>query len=311
VATEPTKIILDTDVGHDDVVAWALVQASPELKLLGVTTVFGNTALERVWRNAKHTKLALGSQVPLFLGASEPLLRDRIHAESAHGESGLAGVTMPASTPILEPHGAVGFIIETVLSQPGQVTLVALGPLTNLALAIRLEPRIVSAIKGISLMGGGLNGGNITPAAEFNTLADPHAARIVFESGIPIQMFGFNITQEVFVMPTDLERVKSWGTKAGTFLTSVLQHSLDSHLSWGYPGASMHDPCPVVHLLRPNLFSMQTMNVHVETQPGHNFGRTTGDTGHQRLPEHDVDVAINADRRGVIEFILDRLETLG
>jgi purine nucleosidase len=304
------KIILDSDVGHDDVVAWSLIQASPELELLGVTTVFGNTSLERVWRNAHFTRKVLGSNVPILLGASEPLLRDRINAEAAHGPSGLAGVTMPEETAISQPRTAVQFIIDTVLEAPNQITLVPIGPLTNIALAMRLEPRIIPAIRQINLMGGSLTHGNFTPAAEFNILADPHAAQIVFSSGATIAMFGLNLTEETFLMPQDLERIKTWRTRAGAFLSDLLTHSLESHAGWGYPGASMHDPCPIIHLIRPELFTMRQMAVGIETQPGENFARTTGDPQGRWGRPANVNFAIDADRRELIEFLIGRLERL-
>jgi purine nucleosidase len=306
------KIILDFDAGHDDVVTWCLIHACPELELLGVTTVFGNTSLERVHRNAQYTKDVLGSSAPLIPGASEPLVRDRIDAEVAHGPSGLHGVNdMPPETEITEPRAAVQFIIDQVLKYPGEVTLVPIGPITNIALAIRLEPRIVPLIKEIAFMGGSLTNGNMTPTAEFNTLADPHALQIVLNSGIPCAMFGLNITEETFVMPPDLARVKTWPTKAGKFLGEVWQHSIDSHFGWGYPGASMHDPCPIIYLIRPELFQMQQMYVDVEIQYGRNFGRTTGDPKARWNQNPSCRVAVKNDVRGVIEFMLDRLETLG
>jgi purine nucleosidase len=306
----PRKIILDFDAGHDDVVTWSLIHASPELELLGVTCVFGNTSIERVLRNAKFTRQVLGSRAPIFVGASGPLLRDRINAEVAHGPSGLAGVTMPPEEPIAERRTAVQFIIDTVLAHPGEVTLVPIGPLTNIALAMRLEPRIIGAIQELAIMGGSLTHGNFTPAAEFNTLADPHAAQIVFASGAKIAMFGLNVTEQTYVMPADLERVKTWPTRAGAFLSNVLTHSVDSHAGWGYPGASMHDPCPVVYLIRPELFTMQHMYLGVEVQPGENFGRTTGDPLGRYRQAANASVAVQAEQRAVIEFMIDRLEQL-
>ncbi|MGL4611655.1 MAG: nucleoside hydrolase [Trueperaceae bacterium] len=305
------KIIYDFDAGHDDVVAWSLLHASPELELLGVTCVFGNTSLERVWRNALYTKNILGSTVPIKAGASGPLLRDRINAEVAHGPSGLHGVNdLPPETPITFNRDAVQFIIETVLAHPGEVTLVPVGPLTNIALTLRLEPRIIPAIKEIAFMGGSLLRGNFTPAAEFNTLADPHAAQIVFESGVPLAMFGLNVTEDVMIMPDDLALVKTWRTKAGKFLTEVLQHSVDSHLGWGFVGASMHDPCPILYLVKPELFEMKDMYVHVETAGFENFGRTTGDPLGRWKRKPNMKAAVKVDIRGAVEFMLGRLESL-
>jgi purine nucleosidase len=305
------KIIYDTDAGHDDVVGWCFLHASPEVEVLGITNVFGNTKLERVYRNSQVTRAVLGSTTPLLIGAAEPLLRNRINAEVAHGESGLQGVDMPPEQDITEPKRAVQFIIDQVLGHPGEVTLVPVGPLTNIALAMRLEPRIIPAIKEIALMGGSLTEGNFTPAAEFNTLADPHAAKIVFESGVPIAMFGLNVTAITYIMPDDLARVKTWQTKTGKFLSDVLTHSVISHTEWwGLPGASMHDPCPLVYLLRPDLFEMKEMHIDVEIQEGANFARTTGDRKNMWKRPHQTKVAVNADIRGVIEFMLSRLETL-
>ena len=217
---------------------------------------------------------------------------------------------MPSETAITQPRTAVQFIIDTVLETPNQITLVPIGPLTNIALAMRLEPRIIPAIRQISLMEGSLTHGNFTPAAEFNILADPHAAQIVFSSGATIAMFGLNLTEETFLMLQDLERIKTWRTRAGAFLSDLLTHSLESHAGWGYPGASMHDPCSIIHLIRPELFTMRQMALGIETQPGENLARTTGDPRGRWGRPANVNVAIDADRRELIEFLIWRLERL-
>lgn len=302
------KIILDCDPGHDDALALMLALASPELDVRGVTTVFGNVDLEQTTRNALVVREVLGATVPVFPGADRPLVRGRISAEAVHGLSGLDGPELPTPSRAAEDRHAVQFIIETVLGAPGEVTLVPTGALTNVALALRLEPRLAPALKQIVLMGGSLDTGNWTPSAEFNILCDPHAARIVFESGVPLVMFGLNATHQTPATPERVARFRALGTRVGSFAAELLDFFRAHHQErYGWNGAPIHDACAVAYLLRPDLFGTKAMRVDVEANEGLAFGRTVCDlwgvTG--RAPNAEVALAVDAD--GFYDLLVERV----
>jgi inosine-uridine nucleoside N-ribohydrolase len=299
-------IILDCDPGHDDAFALALAQTSPEIELLGITVTYGNTSLEHTYRNAKALARVLSSKAPVLSGSSEPLLRPRISGESAHGPSGLEGPTLPQAQPITGLRQAVPFIIEQALKH-STVTLVAVGPLTNIALALRTEPAIIPHIQEIALMGGSTGRGNITPVAEFNIFADPHAAQVVLQSGIPITLFGLNVTEHALLYQADLDQLKHNPSQASSFLAAVLDFFLKAHLGWGFAGACMHDPCPVAYLLQPELFELKPMRVEVDTGGGIGFGQTVCDPNSQNP---NARVAVGADYGGLRRLMMEHIATL-
>jgi purine nucleosidase len=304
----PRKIIIDCDPGHDDAMNLLLAFASPELEVLGITTTHGNVGLERTAHNALTIAELAGSSVPVFAGADRPLLRDPIHAEHVHGKSGLEGPILPQPTRALEGQRAAEFIIETVLANPHQVTLVPTGPLTNLALAFRLEPKIIPLIPELIVMGGSTDFGNFSPAAEFNILCDPHAAHIVYSSGIPLVMFGLNVTHQVLATPPRVEQFRALHTRVGDVMVALLEFFKKSYETrYQFAGPALHDPCTVAYLLRPEIFELQAMYVEVELSPGPSFGSTVCDvwsvTG--KTPNSRVAVQANADL--FFEVLLERI----
>ncbi len=308
----PENIIIDCDPGHDDALAIMLALASPELEVLGITVTYGNVALENTLRNAMIVRELCGSKVKIFAGADRPLLRERISAESVHGTSGLDGPALPAPTRGLEPVRAAEFIIESVLAQPNQVTLVPVGPLTNIALAMRLEPKIVPAVKRIVLMGGDAFLGNWTPAAEFNILCDPHAAQIVFGSGADIAMFGLNLTHQVLATPPRVERLRALGTRVGDAAVGLLEFfKLAYQRRYGFDGPALHDPCTIAYLIRPELFTLKAMHVEVDASNGPSFGRTVCDYWGVTGERANVQVALEADADGFFELLTQRIAALG
>jgi purine nucleosidase len=308
----PEKIIIDCDPGHDDALAIMLALASPELEVLGITTTFGNVGLENTARNALIVRTLCRSDVRVFAGADRPLLRDRINAESVHGASGLDGPQLPEPTGELEPQRAVDFIIESVLAQPDQVTLVPVGPLTNIALAMRLEPKIVPTIKRIVLMGGDVFLGNWTPSAEFNILCDPHAAKIVFESGAPIAMFGLNVTHQVLATPPRVERLQALGTRVADTTVGLLEFFKRAYnRRYGFDGPALHDPCTIAYLINPALFTTKAMHVEIETAEGPSFGRTVCDYWGVLGQPANAEVALEADADGFFELLTERISRLG
>jgi len=304
----PRKIIYDCDPGHDDAIAMMLALASPELEVLGVTVGYGNVGLERTAHNALVVREILGAEVPIYAGADRPLVRERISAEAVHGVSGLDGPHLPQPKRGLEPKHAVPFIIETVLAHPGEVTLVPTGPLTNLALALRLEPRIAPLIPQVVLMGGSLDTGNWTPAAEFNILCDPHAARMVFTSGIPLVMFGLNLTHQAIATPLRVERFRALRTPVGEITAQLLEFFREHHQArYGWEGAALHDPCTIAYLLRPELFKTQPMHVEVETNEGLNFGRTVCDRWNVTGQPANARVGLEVDAEGFFDLLVERI----
>jgi purine nucleosidase len=304
----PNKIILDCDPGHDDAIAMMLALASPELEVLGVTVTYGNVGLERTQQNARVVREIVGSSVPIYAGADRPLVRERIHAANVHGISGLEGPHLPTPRRGLEPQHGVHFIIEQVLAHPGQVTLVPVGPLTNIALAMRLEPRIIPAIKQIVLMGGSTDTGNTTPSAEFNIYCDPHAAKVVFNAGVPLAMFGLNLTHQALALPERVARFRQMGSKTGEFVAQLLEFFRTHHLErYGWQGAPIHDACAVAFVIKPELFKTGLYQVDVEANEGLAFGRTICDFWRVTGKAAGCEVALEVDVEGFYDLLVERI----
>src|SRR5918995_7365579 len=263
----PTPVILDVDPGHDDAVAIMLACAAPGLELLAVTTVAGNVPLEKTTRNALRVLSLIGhSDVPVAAGASSPLYRPLHTAENIHGESGLDGLEIP--DPSFEPdeRGAVKLIADTLRMAPEPVTLVPVGPLTNVALVLREHPELKERVARISLMGGSIGLGNTTPAAEFNVYVDPEAAREVFESGLTITMSGLDGTHQAGVGPEERERLRSLSRigGGGARRLGVFAPTHERRSRVGAP--PLHDAVAVAAVLEPALLKTRPMRVEVECE---------------------------------------------
>ena len=276
------KIIIDTDPGQDDAVAILLALASPEdIDLLGITCVAGNVPLDLTTRNARIVcELAGAPDVKVFAGCDRPLGRDLVTAEHVHGKTGLDGPDLPDPTmPLAEGH-AVDFIIETLRDHaPGTVTLCPLGPLTNIATALQKAPDIADRIEEIVLMGGGyFEGGNITPAAEFNIYVDPQAADIVFKSGVPIVVMPLDVTHKALVTATRNEAFRTIGTPVGVAVAQMTDffERFDKE-KYGSDGAPLHDPCVTAYLIQPAFFTGRHINVEIETESELTMGMTVAD----------------------------------
>jgi inosine-uridine nucleoside N-ribohydrolase len=313
--------IIDCDPGHDDVMA--ILLGARVLDLRGITTVFGNVDLEQTTRNARQTvEFAELTSIPVVKGMAQPLVREIRHAPEVHGESGLDGPRLePPTTPLAAGHGPE-FIIG--LSRAiDDLTLVPIGPLTNIATALRLDPSLPTRIKEISLMGGSLTAGNATPAAEFNIWCDPEAAHIVFCSGIPIKMVGLNVTRQVAATPERRAQVRAIGSRTSGIVADMLEfYSERLRVLSGLPGGSMHDPLAVAALVDPDVLRFEPMHVAIELHGAHTYGMTVCDARHLRVdgatlvaarpprgeaPNAEVAVEVNADR--FWEMFLDVLAT--
>jgi purine nucleosidase len=276
----PQKIILDCDPGHDDAMAILLANASPAIDLLAITTVAGNQTLPKTTLNARRVCSRAGIHgVPVAAGCDRPLLREQRVAENIHGESGLEGPTFAGEPDVpLDPRHAVDLIIELLLASDGDVMLVPTGPLTNIGMAMRREPRIVPKIRHISLMGGAWGFGNQTPSAEFNILVDPEAARIVFESGAPITMCGLELTHQAKATPDIIGRFADLHTPLGDFAVEMLRFFASTYRKMhGFDGPPLHDPTAVAWVIDPTLVETQPAHVDIETHAEFSYGRTVVD----------------------------------
>lgn len=290
------KIILDCDPGHDDAVAILLAAREPSLELLGVTVVAGNQTLENTQRNARNVLQWVGSDVPVYAGCSGPMVRDKVIAGDIHGSTGLDGPVFPPLHKELEPEHAVQFLIRTLLDSPGDITVVTTGPMTNLAMALRLEPRIAEKIARIVLMGGSITNGNVTPAAEFNILADAEAASVCFRSGRPITMVGLDVTRRVLCYPEIVERMGRIGNPASELFVALMEHFCKTQKAiFGWEGGPLHDPVTIASLIDPQLLTLKPMNVQIDIRSTQSYGRTNCDAfGYLRLPP-TADVAVDID----------------
>lgn len=273
------KIILDCDPGHDDAIAMLLAGKHPEIELLAITTVAGNQSIEKTTLNAlKVCSLANIRNVPIARGMDRPLVRPARPAANIHGESGMDGPSVPEPTLAPVAQHAVDFIIELLLQSDGDITLVPTGPLTNIAMAIRKEPRILPKIQAISLMGGAIGLGNTTPAAEFNIWADPEAAQIVFACGRPITMAPLEVTHQALATGEVLARLRAANRPVASFAADLLVFFANTYKEvYGFTAAPVHDPCAVAVVVEPGIVKTQMMHVAIETTGQWTTGRTVCD----------------------------------
>ena len=275
-----TKMILDCDPGHDDAIAILLALGSPEIDLLGITTIGGNHSLEKVTFNARAVcELAGRPEVPVHAGCMKPLVREAIDAAYIHGETGLDGVELPEpSRPLPEQH-AVTWLIETVMShEAGAITVVATGPLTNIAVAARMEPRIVGRIKEIVLMGGAYGVGNATPVAEFNILCDPEAAHIVFNETWPLTMIGLDVTHQALCTSEVQKTISSASPKLADAVNGLMDFFRSTYQDQeAFPDPPTHDPCAVAYVIDPALIPTRRCPIDVELRGELTYGMTVAD----------------------------------
>jgi len=311
---KPLPIIIDTDPGQDDAVAILLALASPEIDVLGITAVAGNVPLALTEVNArKICELAGKTSTKVFAGAVRPLLCPLVTAEHVHGRTGLDGPVLPDPSMPLQKQHAVDFIVETLMARDaGTITLCVLGPMTNIALALIREPRIASRIKRIVAMGGGFfEGGNSTPAAEFNIYVDPHAARVMFEANIPITLIPLDCTHQALTSAVRIEKFRQMNNRSGPATAALLDffERFDEQ-KYGTDGGPLHDPCVIAWLLKPELFISRDVNVAIECESELTMGMTVVDWWNvtDRKPNATVCRGINA--QGFFDLLTDRIAKL-
>ncbi|HEV7957485.1 MAG: nucleoside hydrolase [Microbacteriaceae bacterium] len=310
----PTKIILDCDPGHDDAIALLLAHGNPDIELVAVTTVHGNQTIEKVTRNALAVARIAGiTGVPFAAGAHRPLVRAAEVAESIHGESGLDGPVLPEPTIVPDARHAVDLIIDTVMSAaPGTITLVPTGALTNIALAVRKEPRIAERVKEVVLMGGGYHGGNWSAASEFNIVIDPEAAHIVFNEPWKLTMVGLDLTHQAIATPDAVAAIAAVDTGPARFVLELLEFfGRTYNESQGFEYPPVHDPCAVALVIDPSVMTVVRVPLDIELAGTLTLGMTVADFRSPAPESCTTFAATDLDHGRFWALIVDALERIG
>jgi purine nucleosidase len=309
----PKRLIIDTDPGIDDSLAILLALASPEVKLEALTVVSGNSTAQQGVINALGVlDLARSVEIPVAQGATIPLIQPLLVATETHGEVGIgyARLPMPFGKP-LQQH-AIDLIIDTILSNPGEISLVAIGPLTNIALAVRREPRIVEAVREVFIMGGAIRvGGNTTPLAEYNIYCDPHAAHIVFHSGLPLTLVPLDVTYQTILTGKDVDRLLEIQSPISRFIADATRFYMEFHNEYqNIEGCVINDPLALALTFAPDLVDTEHLFVDVDISGGVSMGKTFADFYQMTKTEPNMHTALGVRGRDFIELFLERMETL-
>ena len=290
------KVFLDCDPGHDDAINILLAGSSPELELMGISVVAGNQTIEKTTLNALKVCQHLGLDVPVAAGSGNAMVRNRLIAGDIHGETGLDGPVFEELKLQPDKRHGVQLIIDTLMASDGDIILVPTGPLTNIALAMRMEPKILPKIKRIVLMGGSYQNGNVTPAAEFNIMADGEAAFVVFNSGRPITMVGLDVTRKVLCYPHIVERMERIGTKPAMLFADLMKFFNKTQKEvFGWDGGPLHDPVTCASIIDPNLLKTRHVHVSIDIRSQESYGRTNCDMFNYQKLEPNCDVAYDID----------------
>ncbi|MFC5503450.1 nucleoside hydrolase [Lysinimonas soli] len=310
----PTKIILDCDPGHDDAVALLLAWGNPDIELVGVTTVVGNQTIDKVTRNALSVARVAGIVgVPFARGAERPLVRPIETAGAIHGESGLDGPVLPEPTIALDARPAAQFIVDTVMaSEPGEITLVPTGGLTNIALAARLEPRIIPRVKEVVLMGGGVHVGNWSATSEFNIVIDPEAAAIVFGAGWPVTMIGLDVTHQALATDEVVAAIAAVGTAPARFVGELMEFFAHAYRdTQGFDHPPVHDPVAVAYLIDRSLVRTVAAPIEIERRGEFTLGMTVVDLRAAAPDDCVTRVGLDLDADRFWALVVDALTRIG
>ncbi|WP_142414007.1 pyrimidine-specific ribonucleoside hydrolase RihA [Hathewaya massiliensis] len=306
-------VIIDCDPGHDDAIALMLALGSEKIEVKAVTTSAGNQTPDKTLNNALRVLTFLGiDNIEVAQGAKKPLMRDLIIAPEVHGESGLDGPELPNPGFKESSRSAVEVIADVLRNSEEKVTLIPTGPLTNIAIFLLTYPELKEKIERISLMGGAADGGNWTPAAEFNILVDPEAADVVFKSGVPITMCGLDVTHKAQVYDEDIEKFRGLSNATGKLVAELLDFFAIFHKDerFGFKGAPLHDPCAVAYIIDPSIIKTKKCHVDIETNGEFTLGATVVDYNDVLKKEKNVDVAFDIDREKFIQMIYDSVKNL-
>lgn len=291
------KIILDCDPGHDDAVAILMAAKNPNIELLGITVVAGNQTIEKTTINALNTIQYLNVDIPVFSGCGQPMVRKRaIIADDIHGKTGLDGPIFDKLIRKKESRHAVNFIIDTLLASDDDITMVTTGPMTNLAMAMRMEPKIIPKIKQIVFMGGSYQNGNVTPAAEFNIIADAEAAFVVFNCERPLVMVGLDVSRKALCYPEIIRRMGKNKNKAGSLFVDLMNFFCKSQKEvFGWEGGPLHDPITIAYLINPNVLKTKFVNASIDIKGIESYGRTNCDMFNYNHLEPNCNVSYEID----------------
>jgi inosine-uridine nucleoside N-ribohydrolase len=315
-ADRPIPLIIDSDPGLDDALAIGLAAASPEIELLAVTTVGGNADVTRCTENALRLLHAYGrDDVPVAEGAAGALLGSIVRATEVHGESGIGNTVLDPSPNAALPEGAVALIARILAEHPEPVAIAPIGPLTNIALVLRLYPQLASRISHVCLMGGSIGEGNTTALAEFNIIADPEAADVVFRSGVPITMIGLDVTHQALLDRDSAGELRALGNVSGRVAAELTDFALDRNMEWsGSTTTAIHDAVAIAHLMVPDLIAVAPYHVVVDTTNGPARGRTVCDGLPYRMKRDgrtpNADVGIVIDRARFERLLIDAFARL-
>lgn len=309
----PKRILFDTDPGIDDACAVLLALASPEVSVEGLSVVHGNCSLEQATANALSVlELANAAHIPVAKGCELPLVQPSLLAPETHGDRGVGYAELP--TPRTGPvaQHAIDFLIEKILASPGEMTLLAIGPLTNVALAIRQEPRIVQALKEIIIMGGALRyEGNTTALAEFNTYVDPHAAHIVYHAGIPTTLVPLDVTYQCILTPSDVTQLQEIHSPITQFVADATRFYMEFHDEFQkIDGCVINDPLALALMFAPELCTYQELPVDVDLSGGISMGKTVADFYNYGKKPANMRVALGVRARDFIDLFVERIQSL-
>ena len=308
----PKRIIIDTDPGIDDAFAFLLALASPEIQLEALTTTQGNVTLEKATRNALSVlELCNASQIPVAAGSMYPLVQPLRASADVHGASGIGGAQLPEpkAKPI-EQH-AVDYLIDRVLAEPNEISIFPIGPLTNIAMAIRKEPKFAKAVKELVIMGGAIKeNGNVTPMAEFNIYVDPHAAHIVFHSGIPITLIPLDVTHKCLFRQEHVDRLIKMDSPITQFIKDAIEVYLKFSYERGFEGSVLHDPLTLATVIAPELLTLKEYYVDVDHSGGVAMGKTFADIFGVLKKPANMKVAMEVRGDEFIELFVQRMEII-
>lgn len=309
----PKRIIIDTDPGVDDALTFLLALASPEIQLEALTITQGNVTVETGTRNAVAVlELLNASHIPVAQGCSLPMVGPLLASDVVHGGSGLGDAKLPEPAIQPVPQHAIDYLIERFLAKPGEISLFAIGPLTNVALAIRKEPRFAESVRELVIMGGAIReGGNITPQAEFNIYTDPHAAHIVFQSGIPMTLIPLDVTHKCMLYAEQIEQLNQAETPIARFIADATATYVNfTESKTGVPGCALHDPLTLATIIAPDLLTLEKHYVDVDISSGPSLGSTFADFYHTTGKPANVKVALDVHGEEFVKLFLQRIETL-
>jgi len=308
----PKRIIIDTDPGVDDALTFLLALASPEIQLEALTTTQGNVTVDAATRNALSIlELCNASHIPVAAGSVLPLVQPLRASTDVHGTSGIGDAKLPKPKSKPVPQHAVDYLIERVLAEPNEISIFPIGPLTNVAMAIRKEPRVAKAVKELVIMGGAIQeNGNATPLAEFNIFIDPHAAHIVFHSGIPITLIPLDVTHKCILTLEHVHRLLKVNSPITTFFKDAVEFYVRYSLDKGFTGSALHDPLTLATIIMPELLTLKEYYVDVDHSGGVAMGKTFADIFNVTKMPVNMKVAMDVRGDDFIELFMQRMESL-